>query len=175
MRTRWRSAPMRRPCSPTAADWHGVEATSSRPAHSASTLCASRRKAARSAAAAQANNILGLLGCGREYLERSLELSSELPDPGVRIAALNNLARDHAAAGDLARAEELIREALEQCAAEGDLHHEAALRNNLADILHKAGRGDQAMAELKLAVSAFATIGGEGENLYPGVWSLAEW
>jgi DNA-binding SARP family transcriptional activator len=127
------------------------------------------------AAAAQANNILGLLGCGREYFERSLELSSELPDPGVRIAALNNLARDHAAAGDLARAEELIREALVQCSAEGDLHHEAALRNNLADVLHKAGRGDEAMEELKRAVSSFAAIGGEGEDLYPGVWSLAEW
>jgi len=127
------------------------------------------------AAAAQANNILGLLGCGREYFERSLELSSELPDPGVRIAALNNLARDHAAAGDLARAEELIREALAQCATEGDLHHEAALRNNLADVLHTAGRGDEAMAELKRAVAAFAMIGGEGDDLYPGVWSLAEW
>jgi DNA-binding SARP family transcriptional activator len=127
------------------------------------------------AAAAQANNILGLLGCGREYFERSLELSSELPDPGVRIAALNNLARDHAAAGDLARAEELIRAALAQCSTEGDLHHEAALRNNLADVLHKAGRGDEAMAELKRAVAAFAMIGGQGEDLYPGVWSLAEW
>jgi len=127
------------------------------------------------AAAAQANNILGLLGCGREYFERSLELSSELPDPGVRIAALNNLARDHAAAGDLARAEKLIRDALAQCSTEGDLHHEAALRNNLADVLHTAGRGDEAMEELKRAVAAFAMIGGEGEDLYPGVWSLAEW
>jgi DNA-binding SARP family transcriptional activator len=127
------------------------------------------------AAAAQANNILGLLGCGREYFERSLELSRELPDPGVRIAGLNNLARDYAATGDLARAEELIREALVQCSAEGDLHHEAALRNNLADVLHKARRGDEAMAELKRAVAAFAMIGGEGEDLYPGVWSLAEW
>ncbi len=127
------------------------------------------------AAAAQANNILGLLGCGREYFERSLELSSELPDPVVRIAALNNLARDHAAAGDLDRAEELIRGALAQCSTEGDLHHEAALRNNLADVLHTAGRGDEAMEELKRAVAAFAMIGGEGEDLYPGVWSLAEW
>ena len=127
------------------------------------------------AAAAQANNILGLLGCGRDYLERSLELSSRLADPGVRVAALNNLARDHAASGDLGAAEALLREALEQCAREGDLHHEAALRNNLADVLHKAGRGDQAMEELKRAVSAFAAIGGEGDELYPGVWSLAEW
>lgn len=128
-----------------------------------------------SGAAAQANNILGLLGCGREYLERSLELAAELPHPGIRIAALNNLARDHAAVGELARAEELLYEALVQCEAEGDLHHQAALRNNLADVLHRSGARDAAMAELKLAVTAFAAIGGEDELLYPGIWGLAEW
>ncbi len=127
------------------------------------------------AAAAQANNILGLLGAGRSYLQRSIELASELDDPAVAIAALNNLARDHASSGELEAAERLLRDALERCVNEGDLHHEAALRNNLADVLHKAGRGDQAMAELKLAVAAFATIGSDGEDLYPGVWSLAEW
>ena len=128
-----------------------------------------------SAAAARANNILGLLGCGRSYLERSLELSRELPDPGIRIAALNNLARDHVAARELEPAEALAREALALCIAQGDLHHEAALRNNLADILHSAGRQDEAMAELKRAVSGFAVVGGEGEDLYPGAWSLVEW
>jgi len=133
------------------------------------------QQAGAGAAAAQANNILGLLGCGREYLERSLELAGGLPEPGVRIAALNNLARDHAAGGDLVRAEELLRAALEHCAAEGDLHHEAAVRNNLADVLHKAGQGDQAMQELKRAVSAFATIGAESENRYPEIWNLAAW
>ncbi|HEX4035909.1 MAG TPA: AAA family ATPase [Solirubrobacteraceae bacterium] len=132
-------------------------------------------RSAATGAAAQANNILGLLGCGRDYLRRSLELAGELPDPGIRIAALNNLARDHAAAGELARAQELLREALEQCTAEGDLHHEAALRNNLADVLHRAGRRDQAMAELKLAVTGFAAIGAEDELRYPGIWDLAEW
>jgi len=93
----------------------------------------------------------------------------------VRIAALNNLARDHAAEGELARAEELLYEALAQCEAEGDLHHQAALRNNLADVLHRSGARDAAMAELKLAVTAFAAIGGDDELLYPGIWSLAEW
>ncbi len=53
--------------------------------------------------AAQANNILGLLGCGRSYLERSLELSAGLADPSIRIAALNNLALDHAAGGELSQ------------------------------------------------------------------------
>ena len=127
------------------------------------------------AAAAQANNLLGLLGCGREYLERSLELSTGLADPSVRIAALNNLALAHASAGELGEAEALTREALELCIAQGDRHHEAALRNNLADVLHRAGRGDRAMEQLKLAVTAFAGIGSEGDAVYPGVWSLVEW
>jgi DNA-binding SARP family transcriptional activator len=128
------------------------------------------------AAAALANNILGLLGCGRDYLQRSLRLASECADPGIRIAALNNLARDHASGGELERAEELLREALAQCALEGDLHHEAALRNNLADVLHRSGRREAAMEELKRAVSAFAAVGGEDDEfLYPGIWSLAEW
>jgi DNA-binding SARP family transcriptional activator/tetratricopeptide (TPR) repeat protein len=127
------------------------------------------------AAEAQANNILGLLGGGREYLQRSLELSDGLADASVKIAALNNLALDHAAAGELAEAEALTREALELCIARGDRHHEAALRNNLADVLHQAGRQDGAMEELKRAVTAFAAIGSESESLYPGVWGLVEW
>ena len=133
------------------------------------------QKAGAQAAEAQANNLLGLLGCGREYLQRSLELSHGLADASVRIAALNNLALDHAAAGELAEAEALTREALELCTAQGDRHHEAALRNNLADVLHRAGRQDGAMEELKRAVTAFAAIGSERDSLYPGVWGLVEW
>jgi tetratricopeptide (TPR) repeat protein len=127
------------------------------------------------AAAARAHNILGLLGCGRQHLQRSLELSMALKDSSVRIAALNNLALDYAAAGELSTAEALTREALQLCIAQGDRHHEAALRNNLADVLHRAGKPDGAMAELKLAATAFAAIGSDGEALYPGVWSLVEW
>jgi DNA-binding SARP family transcriptional activator len=125
--------------------------------------------------AAQANNILGLLGCGRGYLERSLELSTGLADPSIRIAALNNLALDHANEGELPQAEALLRQALELCTAQGDRHRQAALRNNLADVLHKAGRRDGAMEELKHAATAFAAIGSDGGELYPGVWNLVEW
>lgn len=93
----------------------------------------------------------------------------------MRIAALNNLALDHAAVGELPQAEALTREALELCVAQGDRHHEAALRTNLADLLHRAGRSDGAMEELKRAVTGFATIGSDGDALYPGVWRLLEW
>ena len=126
-------------------------------------------------AAAQAHNILGLVGEGRTHLEESLAIATELDDAAVRIAALNNLARDLTREGDLVRARELLGAALELCRRQGDLHHEAALHNNLADVLHKAGASDEAMEELKSAVAVFARIGAEDEELRPGVWSLADW
>jgi len=126
-------------------------------------------------AAAHAHNILGLVGEGREHLERSLAIASELADPGAQIAALNNLARELTRSGELDRAQELLRLALVLCRRQGDLHHEAALHNNLADVLHKDGAREEAMEELKLAVAVFARIGSEGKELQPGVWSLADW
>ena len=126
-------------------------------------------------AAARAHNILGLLGQGTDHFRRCLELCERLPDPTIRIAGLNNLARARAADGELDAAAELVREALRLVAAQGDRHREAALRNNLADTLHRAGREDEAMAELKRAVTIFAEVGGHEQEPQPGVWRLVEW
>ncbi len=127
------------------------------------------------AATAQAHNILGLLGAGRAHLELSLALSADLEDQTIRLAALNNLALDCAAAGDLEQARALILEALVLCTELGDRHREAALRNNLADMLHQAGESEPAMEELKRAVAMFAEIGDDEGGLQPGVWRLVEW
>ena len=69
------------------------------------------------------------------YPERSLELAGSLPDPSIRIAALNNL----------------------------------------AETLHRAGREEDAMEELKRAVAIFAEVRGHDEEPRPGVWQLVEW
>ena len=53
-------------------------------------------------------------------------------------------------------------------------HREAALRNNLADLLRETGRQDASMGELKLAVALFAEIGEEG-RLEPEIWKLTDW
>ncbi len=127
------------------------------------------------AATAQAHNILGLLGAGREHLELSLAFSAALTDQTIRLAALNNLALDYAAEGDLEHARGLIVEALALCSELGDRHREAALRNNLADMLHQAGETEAAMEELKRAVAIFAEIGEDEGGLQPGVWRLVEW
>src|SRR4051812_35181331 len=62
----------------------------------------------------------------------------------------------------------------ELCAAQGDRHREAALHNNLADLLHETDRPEEAMEQLKRAVAIFADVGAEGEP-QPEVWKLARW
>ncbi|HEX8927764.1 MAG TPA: tetratricopeptide repeat protein, partial [Actinomycetota bacterium] len=78
------------------------------------------------------------------------------------------------AAGRLDPAIELTTTALELCTAQGDRHRQAALHNNLADLLHAAGRGDEAMTHLKQAVAIFAEVG-EPDTLQPAIWQLVEW
>ena len=87
------------------------------------------------------------------------------------MAALNNLALIHRGQGELDRALALTDQALALCTELGDRHREAALRNNRADLLHAGGRPDEAMDELKRAVTIFAEIGAER----PEVWKLARW
>ena len=57
---------------------------------------------------------------------------------------------------------------------QGDRHREAALRNNLADLLRATDRPEESMEELKLAVALFAEIGEEG-RLEPEIWKLTDW
>ena len=108
------------------------------------------------------------------YLDRSRALGEQLADPDLRVAALNNLALARRAAGDLPGALDLTAEALDLCAAIGDRHREAALHNNLADVLHAMGRGEEAMTHLKAAVEIFGEVGVE-EEPRPEIWKLVRW
>ena len=125
------------------------------------------------------HNLLGILAKGagdlaeaRRQLEQSLAHAVE--QPSSRVAALNNLALVERAANQPERAIELTQAALRLCVALGDRHREAALRNNLADLLHEAGRSDEAMSQLTDAVRIFAEIGEPGA-MQPEIWKLVEW
>ncbi|HZB96207.1 MAG TPA: tetratricopeptide repeat protein, partial [Herpetosiphonaceae bacterium] len=77
--------------------------------------------------------------------------------------------------GTLDRALALEETALAICVAQGDRHREAALHNNLADLLHAAGRSQEAMPHLRQAVAIYSEIGVEAGAVQPEVWKLAEW
>ncbi len=68
----------------------------------------------------------------------------------------------------------LTEDALTLSASIGDRHREAALHNNLADLLHEAGHKGAAMRHLKRAVALFAEID-EPDAREPEVWKLVEW
>ena len=79
------------------------------------------------------------------------------------------------ASSDIEQAITLSEAALILCVSQGDRHREAALHSNLADLLHKAGRSEEAMTHLKQAVSIYAEIGVEAGTVQPEIWKLAEW
>lgn len=131
-------------------------------------------------ALAQAHNILGILLAddraeARQHLEASLAAAERLNAPKLRVAALNNLAHLWQKSGELTDAIASAQAALDLCVTLGDRHHEAALQNNLADLLHAADRSEEAMAHVRQAVLIYAEIGVEAGAVQPEIWKLSEW
>ena len=101
---------------------------------------------------------------------------------GIGVLAPNGIGLDafwkSLLAGESGQSEEAIaltEQALALCTKYGDRHREAALHNNLADLLHAAGRQAESMANLKQAIAIFAEIGAESKQLQPEIWKLSEW
>lgn len=131
----------------------------------------------------QAYNLLGMVGTGdgdtdtdeaMTDLGRARQIAEDLDDTDLRVAVLNNLALAHRTRGALDQALELTTQALELCGPLGDRHREAALHNNLADLLQASGRGQEAMVHLKAAARIFTDIGVEEQPL-PEIWKLVRW
>lgn len=170
------------------ADRSGDPATAEQLAHEALELA---EGVADAVGIARSLDLLGILArrrgdlaTARAHLERSLAVvdaaeSGARPqfelDPGVRIAALNTLALVLAGQGDRERAISLTRDALARCERQGDRHRQAALENNLADLLQATGRSAEALEHLKRAVTLFAEVGGRPGELEPEIWKLVEW
>ena len=119
----------------------------------------------------------GDLDAARLSLRRAVDAAGAGPDddPAAAIAARNALALVESASGDHDAAITLLEEALADCRRTGETHLEAAVENNLADLLHAAGRPDEAMEHLKRAVSLFADVGGRPGELEPEIWKLVSW
>lgn len=132
------------------------------------------RRARDDRALAQAHNMVGILSGKRSHLEESLAIAERIGDAPAKVAAMNNLALALARDGEIARATALTRDALAASVAIDDRHREAALHNNLADLLHRSGQKVESMRALKRAVRLFAEIG-EDATREPAVWKLVEW
>lgn len=99
--------------------------------------------------------------------------ATDAQDPTGRIAALTGLALAEAAAGDVEAGLSHGASAVALCREIGDRHLEGAVENHLADLLHAAGREEDAMVHLRRAVAAFAEVGGDPADQDPGIWMLS--
>jgi tetratricopeptide (TPR) repeat protein len=119
----------------------------------------------------------GDLDSARISLRQAVDAAGPGPDgdPAAAIAARNGLALVEAAAGDHDAAIALLEEALADCRWTGATHLEAAVENNLADLLHAANRPVEAMEHLRRAVALFADVGGRPGELEPEIWKLVSW
>ena len=106
-------------------------------------------------------------------LRLALAATRDDPDPTAAVAALVGLAMAEGASGALESALAHGTEAVEACRRIGDRHLEAAVENHLADLLHLAGRDDEALDHLRRAVAAFAELGGDPADPDPGIWMLS--
>jgi tetratricopeptide (TPR) repeat protein len=134
------------------------------------------------AVAGTASRMLGLIAIdredpesAREFLELARVAAMDDPDPTAGIAAEVGLAMAEAAIGHLENMLEHGEKALSACQRVGDRHLEAAVENHIADLLHAAGRDDEARPHQRRAVEAFAEVGGNPTDPDPGIWMLAAW
>jgi DNA-binding SARP family transcriptional activator/tetratricopeptide (TPR) repeat protein len=147
------------------------------------------RAAAEAAAAAEESGDPGVMGAARRmaglvaldageaavavvHLEAAVNAAADDADPSASIAALTGLALALAAAGEVDAALDRGQGAVAICRRIGDRHLEAAVENHLADLLHEAGRDDEAMEHLRRSVEAFAEFDGDPADPDPGVWML---
>ena len=124
---------------------------------------------------ARALNVIGVVSLdpaeSMDFIERALAMSGD--DPVLRMAALNDRASLLAQIGNTEAAIRHVSEAIELGVRTGHLHREAALRNHLADLHHRAGRPDASAASLTEALALFSGIQAGGWE--PEVWLLSEW
>ncbi len=128
---------------------------------------------------AQAANLAGMLAPNPHVAITRLRKANSIANDTARAeliaATLNNLALAHREAGELDVAIDTGEAALAVLEHVGDRHQLAALHNNLADTLHRAGREDLSRAHVTESARLFADVGLEPGTFEPEIWKLSEW
>jgi DNA-binding SARP family transcriptional activator len=106
---------------------------------------------------------------GRDSVEVQIAISISLARLGRYVETLIALGRADELASGNDSALEAARVALAIAERQGDPHGIAALHSHLSDLLHAAGRDDEARVEQQRWAAAFAEAYGPGA---PGVWTM---
>lgn len=126
-------------------------------------------------ASSRARNVNGAIATGWDqaiaHLDRALELADG--DDVARMAALNNRAYVLADAGEDDAAVELVSHAIDLASRTGHRHHEATLRDFLADLYHRSGEEQLSGEAQTRAIRLFADLG--TDNLEPELWLFSRW
>lgn len=124
---------------------------------------------------ARALNILGVVTPDMKESMRHLDVALGLAGnrDTARMAVLNNKAHLLALDENYDDAMILVEEAIGIAERAGYRHHQAALANHLADLLHKSGRSRDAETKLTEAVTLFSDI--VTIDWEPEVWLLRQW
>ncbi len=112
-----------------------------------------------------------VVALGRDSVEVQIAIGISLAQLGRYIETLNALGRADELASGNESALDAAREALAIAEARGDRHGIAALHSHLSDLLHAAGRDDEAREEQQRWAATFAEAYGP-EAL--GVWTIDE-
>ena len=123
----------------------------------------------------RALNILGVVdrdpSAAMRHIDDALDLAGD--NDIFRMAALNNKAHVLAEIGNVNSAVSLVGEAIEIASRTGYHHHEAALRNHLADLYHQAGFNEESRQAQTEAMVLFADI--DAGAWEPELWLLRQW
>lgn len=137
------------------------------------------KSAGDTAGLAQAANLAGMLADSPQLaisrLKKAYLLARDTGREELIAATLNNMALAYREAGDLTAAVESGESAVAILERVGDRHQLAALHNNLADTLHRAGREEDSRTHSTQSVRLFADVGLEPGTFEPEIWKLSEW
>jgi DNA-binding SARP family transcriptional activator len=132
---------------------------------------AARDATARSDHASALGAWRSVVALGRDSVEVQIALGTALARLGRYAETLVALGRADELASGNDSALEAAREALAIAERQGDLHGVATLHSHLSDLLHAAGRDDEARDHQQRWAATFAEAYGPGA---PGVWTLDE-
>lgn len=132
---------------------------------------AAKEAAARSDDAEALGAWRSVVALGRDSVEVQIATATSLARLGRYVETLIALGRADELASGNDSALDAAREALAIAELRGDQHGAAALHSHLADLLHAAGRDDEAREEQQLWAAAFAEAYGSGA---PAVWTIEE-